>query len=88
LYATSKNAQIHNPALALQTAKEAANLAHERDASILDVLATACAANGDFASAQHWEGKAILIGDSEDIPQYQRRLLYFQSNKPWTEDSK
>jgi tetratricopeptide (TPR) repeat protein len=88
LYATSKNPQIRNPALALQTANEASVLAHQRDATILDVLATACAANGDFAAAQHWEGKAILAGDSEDIPQFQRRLLYFQSNKPWTEESK
>jgi tetratricopeptide (TPR) repeat protein len=88
LYATSKDPKIHNPALAMQLATEAAKLAHEKDATILDVLAAAYAANGDFTSAQHWEGKAMVAGDSEDIPQYQRRLIYYQSNKPWTEDSK
>jgi tetratricopeptide (TPR) repeat protein len=88
LYATSNNPQIRNPSLALKTANEASALAHQRDATILDVLATAYAANGDFAAAQKWEGKAILAGAAEDIPQFQRRLVYFQLSKPWTENSK
>jgi tetratricopeptide (TPR) repeat protein len=88
LYATSNNPQIRNPALALKTATEASELSHQREATILDVLATSYAANGDYVAAQHWEGKAVLAGESGDIPQFQRRLLYFQSNKPWTEDSR
>jgi hypothetical protein len=72
----------------MQLATEAAKLAHEKDATILDVLAAAYAAQGDFASAQRWEGKAILAGEADDIPQFQRRLVYYQANKPWTEDSK
>jgi len=88
LYATTKDPKIHNPAVAMQLATEAAKLAHEKDATILDVLASAYAAQGDFASAQRWEGKAILAGEADDIPQFQRRLVYYQANKPWTEDSK
>jgi tetratricopeptide (TPR) repeat protein len=88
LYATTKDPKIHNPTAALQLATEAAKLAHQKDATILDVLAAAYAAQGDFVSAQHWEGKALLSGDAEDIPQFQRRLVYYQTNKPWTEDSK
>lgn len=88
LYATTKDPKIHNPAAGLQLATEAAKLAHQKDATILDVLAAAYAAQGDFSSAQRWEGKAILSGDAEDIPQFQRRLVYYQTNKPWTEDSK
>jgi tetratricopeptide (TPR) repeat protein len=88
LYATTKDPRIHNPAAAMQLATEAAKLAHEKDATILDVLAAAYAAQGDFASAQRWEGKAILAGEPDDIPQFQRRLVYYQANKPWTEDSK
>jgi tetratricopeptide (TPR) repeat protein len=88
LYATTKDPKIHNPAAGLQLATEAAKLAHQKDATILDVLAAAYAAQGDFASAQRWEGKAILSGDAEDIPQFQKRLVYYQTNKPWTEDSK
>ena len=88
LYATTKDPKIHNPSAAMQLATEAAKLAHEKDATILDVLAAAYAAQGDFASAQRWEGKAILAGEADDIPQFQRRLVYYQANKPWTEDSK
>jgi tetratricopeptide (TPR) repeat protein len=88
LYATSNDPKIHNPALAVQMANDAAKLAHDKDATILDVLAAAYAAQGDFGGAQHWEGKAILSGAAEDIPQFQRRLVYYQANKPWTEDSK
>ena len=88
LYATTKDPKIHNPAVAMQLATEAAKLAHQKDATILDVLAAAYAAQGDFTSAQRWEGKAILAADSEDIPQFQRRLVYYQTNKPWNEDSK
>jgi len=88
LYATTKDPRIHNPAAAMQLATEAAKLAHEKDATILDVLAATYAAQGDFASAQRWEGKAILAGEADDIPQFQRRLVYYQANKTWTEDSK
>jgi tetratricopeptide (TPR) repeat protein len=88
LYATTKDPRIHNPAVAMQLATEAAKLAYEKDATILDVLAAAYAAQGDFASAQRWEGKAILAGEADDIPQFQRRLVYYQTSKPWTEDSK
>jgi tetratricopeptide (TPR) repeat protein len=88
LYATTKDSNIHNPAAAMQLATEAAKLAHQKDATILDVLAAAYAARGDFTSAQRWEGKAILAGDAEDVPQFQRRLVYYQTNKPWNEDSK
>jgi tetratricopeptide (TPR) repeat protein len=88
LYATTKDPRIHNPAAAMQLATEASKLAHEKDATILDVLAAAYAAQGDFPSAQRWEGKAILAGEPDDLPQFQRRLVYYQANKPWTEDSK
>jgi tetratricopeptide (TPR) repeat protein len=88
LYATTKDPRVHNPAAALQLATEAAKLAREKDATILDVLAAACASQGDFAAAQRWEGKAMLNGEADDIPQFQRRLVYYQANKPWTEDSK
>jgi tetratricopeptide (TPR) repeat protein len=88
LFTTTKDPRIHNPTAAMQLATEAAQLAHQKDATILDVLAATYAAQGDFASAQRWEGKALLAGDTEDIPQFQKRLVYYQSNKPWTEDSK
>jgi tetratricopeptide (TPR) repeat protein len=88
IYATAGDAQIRDGAKAVSFATEAAKLSHEKDATILDVLAAAYAEQGNFALAQKWEGKAILSGDSDDIPYYQHRLGYYQSNKPWRENSK
>jgi tetratricopeptide (TPR) repeat protein len=88
IYATATDAQIRNGATAVTLATEAAKLSHEKDATVLDVLAAAYAEQGNFALAQKWEGKAILAGDSDDIPFYQHRLGYYQANKPWRENSK
>src|SRR5260370_32843829 len=70
LFATTKDPKIHNPTAAMQLATNAAKLAHQKDATILDVLSAAYAAQGDFASAQRWEGKAILAGDAEQMPRF------------------
>jgi tetratricopeptide (TPR) repeat protein len=88
IYATASDAQIRNGTNAVTLAAEAAKFSNEKDATILDVLAAAYAEQGNFALAQKWEGKAILSGDSEDIPYYQRRLQSYQMNKPWRENSK
>jgi hypothetical protein len=88
IYATAADAQIRNGATAVTLATEAAKLSHEKESTILDVLAAAYAEQGNFSLAQQWEGKAILSGDSQDIPYYQRRLQFYQANKPWRENSK
>jgi tetratricopeptide (TPR) repeat protein len=88
IYATAADAPIRNGATAVTLATEAAKLSYEKDATILDVLAAAYAEQGNFALAQKWEGKAILSGDSDDIPYYQHRLGYYQARKPWRENSK
>ncbi|HZC35767.1 MAG TPA: hypothetical protein VE242_09145, partial [Chthoniobacterales bacterium] len=87
IYATAADSQIRNGAKAVTLATEATKLSHEKDATILDVLAAAYAEQGNFALAQKWEGKAILSGNSDDIPYYQHRLSFYQSNKPWRENS-
>jgi tetratricopeptide (TPR) repeat protein len=87
LYATTSDARIRNGASALALATEAAKLTQWKDDTVLDVLAAAYAEAGDFKSAQKWEEKAILLGSPGDIPFYQRRLLSFQSAKPWRENS-
>jgi tetratricopeptide (TPR) repeat protein len=88
IYATAADAQVRNGAKAVSLATEAARLSHEKEGTILDVLAAAYAEQGNFGLAQKWEGKAILSGDSDDIPYYQHRLGYYQANKPWREDSR
>jgi tetratricopeptide (TPR) repeat protein len=88
LYATCSDAQIRNGANAVALATEAAKLTQWKDDTVLDVLAAGYAEKGDFASAQKWEGKAIQLGAQEDIPYYERRLVTYQSGKPWREDSR
>ena len=87
LYATSADPQIRNGTSAVALATEAAKLTQWKDDTVLDVLAAAYAEAGDFRSAQKWEEKAILLGSQQDIPFYQRRLLSYQSVKPWRENS-
>jgi tetratricopeptide (TPR) repeat protein len=88
LYATASDAQIRNGASAVALASEAAKLTRWKDDTVLDVLAAGYAETGDFNSAQKWEEKAILYGSQQDIPFYQRRLLSYQSGKPWRENLK
>ncbi|PWT87035.1 MAG: hypothetical protein C5B58_00450 [Acidobacteria bacterium] len=87
LYATTQEPQIRNGANAVALATEAAKLSVWKDDTVLDVLAAAYAEAGDFKSAQKWEEKAILLGSSQDIPFYQRRMLNYQAGKPWRENS-
>jgi tetratricopeptide (TPR) repeat protein len=87
LYATTSDAQLRNGAIAVALATEAAKLTQWKDDTVLDVLAAAYAESGDFRSAQKWEEKAILLGSQQDIPFYQRRLLFYQSGKAWRENS-
>jgi tetratricopeptide (TPR) repeat protein len=87
LYATTADAQLRSGANAVALATEAAKLTQWKDDTVLDVLAAGYAEAGDFASAQKWEEKAILLGSQQDIPFYQRRLLSYQSGKAWRENS-
>jgi tetratricopeptide (TPR) repeat protein len=85
LIATSNEPSIRNGANAVILATEAAKLSQWKDDTVLDVLAAAYAESGNFASAQKWEEKAILLGSPTDVPFYQRRLITYQAGKPWRE---
>jgi tetratricopeptide (TPR) repeat protein len=85
LYATAEDPRIRNGTQALAMASEAATLTHQKDATVLDVLAASYAEKGDFAAAQRWEERAISAGDPADLPFYQRRLQNYRAAKPWRE---
>jgi tetratricopeptide (TPR) repeat protein len=87
ILATARDKRVRNGAQAVELATQAVKLTKEKDATILDVLAAAYAEQGDFQAAQQWEEKAIARGDSDDLAFYQRRLVSYQSGKPWREDS-
>jgi tetratricopeptide (TPR) repeat protein len=85
LFATANDQQLRNGPAAVQLATEAVKLTGEKDATMLDVLAAAYAEEGNFALAQKYESKAILKGDSQDIPYYQQRMQSYQAFRPWRE---
>ena len=85
LFATANDPQLRNGRAAVELATQAVKLTGEKNATMLDVLAAAYAEEGNFALAQKWEAKAILKGDSEDIPYYQHRMQSYQANRPWRE---
>ncbi|MBV8141996.1 MAG: hypothetical protein JO279_11135 [Verrucomicrobia bacterium] len=88
LYATTADSQIRSGAKAVALATEAAKLTRWKDDTVLDVLAAGYAEAGDFKAAQKWEEKAILLDSQQDSPFYQRRLITYQSGKPWRENSR
>ncbi|MBV9391459.1 MAG: hypothetical protein JOY96_06150 [Verrucomicrobia bacterium] len=88
LYATSSQPNLRNGAEAVSLSSEAAKLSRWKDDTVLDVLAASYAEAGDFAGAQRWEEKAILLAAPEDLPYYQQRLQSYQAGKPWREENR
>ncbi len=62
--ATSKAAKFHNPPEALTFARRACELTEYQNPGMLDTLAAALAANGQFDKAAETAGKAIKIAKS------------------------
>lgn len=62
LRATSRDPRVHDPALAVADAERACRLNYWQRAKYIEVLAQACAAAGDNASAARYEKQAIASG--------------------------
>ena len=69
ILATSRDRAVRNPARALELATRAVSATRTNDASALDTLAAACAANGRFqeamAAAERAIARANQVGDSD-----------------------
>jgi tetratricopeptide (TPR) repeat protein len=92
LYATSDDPNFHDPDMAIEYAKRACELTQYSQSMILDTLATAYAAKGDFDSAVAWQLKAIELCDDGAMDLYQQNLKLFREKKAvplekwnWTE---
>jgi arylsulfatase A-like enzyme/Flp pilus assembly protein TadD len=64
IQATSRNGQLRKPQEALKLAQRAAKAADYKTAEVLDTLAVAYAATGDFAQAVTEADKAIALAES------------------------
>ena len=52
---------------------------------ILDTLAAAHAANGDFKEAVRWQEKAIALAGLDEKDNYRDRLALYQQGKPYVD---
>ncbi len=80
-YATSDDPKFRDPEMAIEFAKRACELTQYSQSMILDTLATAYAANGDFENAVKWQLKAIELCDDESTELYQENLRLFREKK-------
>ena len=86
LLATSKADALRNGALAVDQAKRAVSV--DPSAVHLDTLAAAYAESGDFllAVAVQREAIALISDDQQELrSDFERRLQYYEHNKPWRE---
>ena len=75
--ATSKDKKFYNPTEALTLARQACKLTEYQDPGMLDTLAAALAANGQFNQAAETAGQAIQIAESTGLNE---RVLDFQKH--------
>ena len=89
LLATCSEAQFRNPAEALRRAQRARELTQSRAPEVLDTLAAAQAAGGDFARAVETAKQALALataaGNSNLAREIQRHLQLYQAGQPFYE---
>jgi len=89
IQATSRDGQLRKPQEALQLAQRAAKAADYKTAEVMDTLAVAYAATGDFAQAVTEANKAIELaessGDAALAQRIARRRGLFKNGQPYNE---
>ena len=89
LLATCSEAQFRNPAEALRLAQRARELTHARNPVVLDTLAAAQAAGGDFVQAAATAKEALALATAGGNPifarEIQSRLRLYQAGRPFCE---
>jgi tetratricopeptide (TPR) repeat protein len=89
LLATHSNGEIRNPEEALKLATAAAQATKYRQADVLDTLAAAQAANGDFTTALETVNEAVKLAqaakDERRLQDLQRRRKIYEQGRPYRE---
>lgn len=89
-YATSKNPGIRDHSKSLSYATEANQLSGGKSADIIDTLATAYAANGNFDEAVKLQQKAIDLQNAQNeegfLDELKARLELFKNEQPYIEN--
>ncbi len=84
--ATSDVESVHNPELAVESAKAACELSNYKNISDVSALAAALAAAGKFKDAVLWQEKVVdMVGDNyKDFAH--KTLVRYQQEKPFAAD--
>ncbi len=84
--ATHPNAEFRDPAAALVLARQARELSPAPDATLLDTLAAAEAAHGEFSAASQTAAAAVAAaGDLPLAESIRARKKLYESGKPYTQ---
>ena len=82
LYATCADARYRDREQSLVLATKACELTDWKNFSVLDTLATANAADGNFAEAIRWQAKAVEFAPESQKAALQQRLDTYRKEKP------
>jgi tetratricopeptide (TPR) repeat protein len=89
LLAASKETTIHNPDKAIRLVRRACELANYKEPVLLDTLAVAYAAKGDFSKAIETAEKALELCQSSEQKtlkkEIESRLALYKAGKPYIE---
>lgn len=89
LWAAKKEAKYHDPEEAIRLAKQACELSNYKYPGILDTLAVAYAASGNFPEAVKTAEKAIELTETTGgeglAKEIQKRLELYRANQPYYE---
>jgi tetratricopeptide (TPR) repeat protein len=92
ILATHPDPQLRNPDQAIKLAERAANLTRHHSPTILNTLAAAYAAAGQFSEAIETAEKALDLaqssGQSQLAEDIRNRLLLFKAGQPYIENDK
>ncbi len=87
LMATCPDAKYRKPDLALSAAKKAISLEGRQNARLLDTLAAAYAASGNFAQAKKVQDEAVKLASDTDREELSLRAKYYAQRKPFRQPS-
>jgi tetratricopeptide (TPR) repeat protein len=87
--AASKETTVHNPDKAIRLAQRACELTNYKEPGLLDTLAVAYAATGDFSKAIETAEKALELCQSSEQDtlkkEIENRLVLYKAGKPYIE---
>jgi hypothetical protein len=83
--ATATDESLRDASRAVDLAKHCCELTSWQNGKMLDTLATAYAATGDFNQAVEWSQKALSQETAKPEEGLQKRLQLFKDRKPYIE---